>query len=258
VFDVLWVLVESRGALVTKEELFRRVWGKAMVEENTLSRAVSTLRQGLDDRAAAAPMIATVSGFGYRLAVPVVTIPSARPRSSHQNVNAEAHQLYLRGRAQLSRAGIDGLQAAGMEYLRSQDLPGDRDMCEHLAVLRAWSRGESGQAEIARYLAHQSVRLPVLHEVHGCGGDKGRASELLVGAVGAAEYQVPFKQVVLAWWLARHESWNASLAALRSAYLDGGYTNVSFLWLPIFAPLRADAGFGELLRRWKLAPVGNR
>jgi non-specific serine/threonine protein kinase len=64
-FEILELLIEAEGRLVTKDEILRRVWAGAVVEENNLQVHVSALRKALgDDRA----MIKTVSGRGYRLA----------------------------------------------------------------------------------------------------------------------------------------------------------------------------------------------
>jgi predicted ATPase/DNA-binding winged helix-turn-helix (wHTH) protein len=64
-FDVLEVLVQCQGRVVTKDELFRRVWPATTVEENNLHVHVSALRKALG---ASRGMIQTVSGRGYRLA----------------------------------------------------------------------------------------------------------------------------------------------------------------------------------------------
>src|SRR5258708_4718537 len=60
-FDLLVMLVEHDGRLVTKDELLEGVWPKAIVEENTLQAHVSALRKVLGRGA-----IATISGWGYR------------------------------------------------------------------------------------------------------------------------------------------------------------------------------------------------
>jgi len=61
--DVLSVLIEARGDLVTKDELLERVWPTTTVEENNLQFQISTLRKALgEDR----ELIKTVSGRGYR------------------------------------------------------------------------------------------------------------------------------------------------------------------------------------------------
>src|SRR6201997_2298419 len=62
-FDVLMVLIEARGALVTKNEILSRVWPDTVVEENNLVVQISTLRKALgEDR----DIIRTVSGRGSR------------------------------------------------------------------------------------------------------------------------------------------------------------------------------------------------
>jgi predicted ATPase/DNA-binding winged helix-turn-helix (wHTH) protein len=61
--EVLAVLIEADGELVTKDELLGRVWPTTTVEENNLQFQISSLRKALgDDREA----IKTVSGRGYR------------------------------------------------------------------------------------------------------------------------------------------------------------------------------------------------
>ena len=61
-FDILMILIEARGALVTKDELLSRVWPHTVVEENNLVVQISTLRRALGrDR----DLIRTVSGRGY-------------------------------------------------------------------------------------------------------------------------------------------------------------------------------------------------
>lgn len=62
-FDILIILIEARGALVTKDEFLSRVWPDTVVEENNLVVQISALRKALgEDR----DFIRTVSGRGYR------------------------------------------------------------------------------------------------------------------------------------------------------------------------------------------------
>ena len=69
--DVLIVLVERRGAAVTKEDLLFRVWGDAAVEENNLSVSISTLRKALGEGIRDHRFILTLSRRGYSFVAPV-------------------------------------------------------------------------------------------------------------------------------------------------------------------------------------------
>src|SRR4249920_1524412 len=65
-FDLLVVLVEHHGRLVTKSTLLERVWPRLVVDENNLPAQIASLRRILG-----AGSIRTVPGFGYRLELPV-------------------------------------------------------------------------------------------------------------------------------------------------------------------------------------------
>ena len=63
-FEIMEVLVQSAGELVTKNDLMARVWPGAIVEENTLQFHISAIRKALgSDRG----ILKTASGRGYRL-----------------------------------------------------------------------------------------------------------------------------------------------------------------------------------------------
>jgi TolB-like protein/DNA-binding winged helix-turn-helix (wHTH) protein/Flp pilus assembly protein TadD len=83
-FDVLVVLTEARGALVTKDEILSRVWPDTVVEENNLVVQISTLRRALgSDR----DFIKTVSGRGYQF---VAEIRMSSPEeAAHSALSSE-------------------------------------------------------------------------------------------------------------------------------------------------------------------------
>src|SRR5215469_3766262 len=63
-FEILELLVQSAGDLVSKGTLIHRVWQGAVAEENTLQFHISAIRKALGpDR----EMLRTVSGRGYQL-----------------------------------------------------------------------------------------------------------------------------------------------------------------------------------------------
>ncbi|MFP5308100.1 MAG: response regulator transcription factor [Actinomycetes bacterium] len=66
-FDLLALLVEHAGTVVTREELMRRVWDTTwMGSTKTLDVHVSQLRRKLGDDPAAPRYVATVRGVGLR------------------------------------------------------------------------------------------------------------------------------------------------------------------------------------------------
>ena len=62
-FDVLMVLIEAHGAVVSKDTLMARVWTDRVVEENALQAQISALRAAFRSERG---LIRTVSGRGYQ------------------------------------------------------------------------------------------------------------------------------------------------------------------------------------------------
>ncbi len=73
VYDTLLALIESGGRLVDKEDLLRRVWHDAFVEEGSLARNVSSLRKILGEGPRDHKYIITVPKRGYRFAATLTT-----------------------------------------------------------------------------------------------------------------------------------------------------------------------------------------
>jgi predicted ATPase/DNA-binding winged helix-turn-helix (wHTH) protein len=75
-FDVLLVLVQRAGSLVSKGELLDTVWAGLVVEEANLTVQVSSLRKVLGGE-----LIATIPGRGYRFTgrIETVSAPAAAP-----------------------------------------------------------------------------------------------------------------------------------------------------------------------------------
>src|SRR6266852_6830415 len=66
VFDLLAVLVQNAGRLLPKQDLLDRVWSGVAVEEGSLTRGISSLRQVLGSTENGQDYIQTVSKRGYR------------------------------------------------------------------------------------------------------------------------------------------------------------------------------------------------
>src|SRR5580765_536570 len=71
--ELLILLVEREGALVSREEIIERIWGKDVFFESDsgINTAVSKLRQALRDDAERPRYIQTVVGKGYRFVAPI-------------------------------------------------------------------------------------------------------------------------------------------------------------------------------------------
>jgi predicted ATPase/DNA-binding winged helix-turn-helix (wHTH) protein len=88
--QVLCVLADARGGLVSKDELMARVWVGQVVEENNLQVQISTLRKALDPEGTGESWIVTIPGRGYRLlnlenAGLHADRPPAEPAPAHHN-----------------------------------------------------------------------------------------------------------------------------------------------------------------------------
>jgi DNA-binding winged helix-turn-helix (wHTH) protein/TolB-like protein len=69
--DVLRVLIDARGELVSKDEIMAAVWPGTVVEDNNLTVQISALRRILDRGRADGSCIQTVARRGYRFAAVV-------------------------------------------------------------------------------------------------------------------------------------------------------------------------------------------
>ncbi len=71
IFDTLLYLVAHAGELVSKAELMDAVWPGVVVEENSLSQAISQLRKLLGDGVDGRRLIVTAPGKGFRFVADV-------------------------------------------------------------------------------------------------------------------------------------------------------------------------------------------
>ncbi|APR85162.1 transcriptional regulator [Minicystis rosea] len=112
VFDLIAYLVSHADRLITKEELFERVWGGVAVSEASLAQAVKHARRALGDDADNPSFIITVRGRGYRFAIPV-TRDDARPASTTPSAESPAPQrATLAGRGAIMNVLERGLHDA--------------------------------------------------------------------------------------------------------------------------------------------------
>jgi DNA-binding winged helix-turn-helix (wHTH) protein/TolB-like protein/Tfp pilus assembly protein PilF len=78
-FQVLRLLVERAGQIVTKQEFFDTVWADAFVQDNSLTVTMTTLRKALGDDAKQARFIENLPRKGYRFIGEVKTLGDEPP-----------------------------------------------------------------------------------------------------------------------------------------------------------------------------------
>jgi TolB-like protein/DNA-binding winged helix-turn-helix (wHTH) protein/Flp pilus assembly protein TadD len=82
--ELLLLLIEQRGQLVTREQIVERVWGKEVFldTDNSINAAIRKVRQILDDDSEQPCFVQTVTGRGYRFIAPVVEIGPESPNDA--------------------------------------------------------------------------------------------------------------------------------------------------------------------------------
>jgi TolB-like protein/DNA-binding winged helix-turn-helix (wHTH) protein/Flp pilus assembly protein TadD len=103
--ELLLLLVEQRGQLVTREQIIERVWGKDVFldTDNSINAAIRKIRQVLKDDPEQPRFVQTVTGRGYRFIAPVAQTVATSP-----SPNSAARR------------------AARAQDLRGIEIPGDR------------------------------------------------------------------------------------------------------------------------------------
>src|SRR6266576_5596770 len=71
VFDILLVLVQNSGHILSKDEVMKLVWSDTAVEEGNIARNISALRSVLGERPRDHRYIETIPWRGYRFVASV-------------------------------------------------------------------------------------------------------------------------------------------------------------------------------------------
>lgn len=102
--DILIALTERSGELVTKEELFARIWPDRVVVDANLAVHMTALRRALGDGRDGTNYIATIAGRGYQFVAPLVPLSALALRNDGQREASRAkngrrpHPVELIGR----------------------------------------------------------------------------------------------------------------------------------------------------------------
>jgi predicted ATPase/DNA-binding winged helix-turn-helix (wHTH) protein len=114
--DILLVLIDRAGEVVSKRDIIAAVWPDVTVEEGSLRFHVAALRKALDDGDGGVRYVANVPGRGYCFVVPISRSKTAAPEPQAAAPLTRAHNLPPRllrmvGRDHTVRAISDKLAA---------------------------------------------------------------------------------------------------------------------------------------------------
>jgi DNA-binding winged helix-turn-helix (wHTH) protein/TolB-like protein/Flp pilus assembly protein TadD len=145
---VLMQLAARPGRLVSREDLFARVWPGVVVGDEALTQCIIKLRRALGDRARAAGYIETISKRGYRLIAPVGEAATPGPTPSPRRF------WRIGAGAALAAAAI----AAAVLFVQSKSAPepvaAGVASAITLTVLPFEAVGEGEHAYLARGISH--------------------------------------------------------------------------------------------------------
>jgi DNA-binding winged helix-turn-helix (wHTH) protein/thioredoxin-like negative regulator of GroEL len=119
-FDVLVVLLQRYGHLVSRDELLEQVWPNTFVEENSVDKRIHAIRHFLGEEGNGDKYIETVRGRGFRFVANVRSMdvsgswlpgslrPSEKQRPSRSfSINPEAVDQYWRGKYYLHHLNVE-------------------------------------------------------------------------------------------------------------------------------------------------------
>ncbi|GLT18316.1 hypothetical protein GCM10007938_20940 [Vibrio zhanjiangensis] len=92
---VLEILIAQQGNVVSKKELFEKVWGQRIVSENSLTQCIAQLRVALGDSGKEQKFIKTVPSHGYMLFENVVELVEIEqvPSDNSAELSTEPFQI---------------------------------------------------------------------------------------------------------------------------------------------------------------------
>ena len=119
-FDVLVMLLQRAGQVVTREEIQSQLWsGETFVDfENSLNKAINKLRQALADPREEPKYIETLPRRGYRFIAPIEALPS---ESGLADLTPETNQITASAQANLP--GEMPVQPGRVEVLHTEEPP---------------------------------------------------------------------------------------------------------------------------------------
>lgn len=119
VMQVLLVLVDAGGGVVTRDELLSLCWNSRYVGDDALNRAIAGVRRAVRDVAADSFAVETISRTGYRLTGPAIAEHRPEPPPEAGEIPRLPRRRIVAGTLALGAAGLAG--GTGWLLLRGRD-----------------------------------------------------------------------------------------------------------------------------------------
>jgi DNA-binding winged helix-turn-helix (wHTH) protein/tetratricopeptide (TPR) repeat protein len=215
-FLFLATLLQSKGAVVTRDELSSRLWPDTYVQVNQgLNAAARKVRMALNDNASKPRYVETLGSRGYRFICPLEIVPIDRPSIGAappaEQARLSLHEMYLRGRHFWNRRTPPALNKS--LYYFQQVLKADPDH----------ALAHAGVADAYNMLATHGMMIPRTAFQHA----KASATRALELDPGLAEAHVAYSWARLsldhAWADARRGFEQAIAIDPEYAFAYNGY-----------------------------------
>jgi TolB-like protein len=139
VFDLLVYLLENRDRVVSKDDLFGKVWGGRIVADSTLTSRINAARKAIGDTGSDQKLIRTIPRKGFRFVGAVVTQPSGGGADASAAPPADLARASRSETPQTDRPAIAVLPFINMSGDREQEYFSDgisEDIITALSRLR--------------------------------------------------------------------------------------------------------------------------
>src|SRR5882724_1735943 len=92
--ELLRLLIEQRGQLISRDQIVERVWGKDVFldTDNSINAAIRKIRQVLKDDPEHPSFVQTLTGRGYRFIAPVEEVGPSPASPITSGAHVPAHQ----------------------------------------------------------------------------------------------------------------------------------------------------------------------
>jgi DNA-binding winged helix-turn-helix (wHTH) protein/tetratricopeptide (TPR) repeat protein len=218
-FQLLLLLIEAGGDVVSKETLATRVWNESTVSDANLSQHIYLLRQKLREKASDRSYIMTVSGRGFRFAAPITAaITGQTPSPIDVKPPAAAPSP-----APIARSGRAG--DPFFEYCRGMQLLERRSTPELWSAIEAFENAIRLDDTCARYFIGFARCYAVLAELGDAspGTAFAKARSAIGRAIGIDPRSAPAHAVLSEILLFGDWDWSGARGASDHALrLDSG------------------------------------